>query len=256
MVIKIAHFGSRPLSREILRIMHDNPDVEVAAVVTYDSIDDKWWNSSLRDKAREFGYDLIHESDIIEYDIDYIISTLYFNKLPSSILDHPRKGCINLHQAELPRYRGSNAFSHAIMNARDDNHWEYGTTLHYMNEKLDQGDIIARRFIQIEKNDSALSLYEKVEKESISLFSSLLPKVISGEVENMRTPQTEFDGKRYFYTKDSLQNIKFIPIDRLCNPKLQKENYDIIRSLYFPPHKPAYTEIRGAKIYLTPSFEI
>jgi len=254
MSIRIAHFGSRPLSREILCVMHHNPNVEVAAVVTYESINGKWWNSSLKNKAREFGYDLIQESDIFQYDLDYIISTLYFNKLPSSILDHPRKGCINLHQAELPRYRGSNTFSHAIMNARDDNHWEYGTTLHYMNEQLDEGDIIARRFVDIDEDDSALSLYQKVELKSISLFSSMLPKMISGEVERMRTPQTEFDGKRYFYKKDSLQNCKFIPMDELCNKKIEIRNYDRIRSLYFPPHEPAYTEIQGEKVYLTPSY--
>jgi methionyl-tRNA formyltransferase len=234
--------------------MHHNPDVEVVGVVTYESIEGKWWTSSLREKAREFGYDLVNESDIFQYDLDYIISTLYFKKLPPSVLDHPRKGCINLHQAELPRYRGSNAFSHAIMNARNDDHWEYGTTLHYMNEQLDRGDIIARRFVRIEERDSALSLYQKVKKESITLFNCLLPKVISGEVESMRKSQTEFDGKRYFYDKDSLENCKFIPMSELCDPNLEIEIYDKIRALYFPPHTPAYTEIYDEKVYLTPSY--
>ncbi|SMO53915.1 formyltransferase family protein [Halorubrum cibi] len=249
-MISVALLGSRPLSRACLELLHGEEAISVEAVVTYPEDHEGWWDGSLRSTAEGYGYPVVEESDLFEYDLDYLISVLYYDILGEDVLEHPRYGGLNLHQAELPRYGGSNTFSHAIMNARDDDYWKYGTTLHFMSEAVDEGDIVARNFVDITEEDTAKSLYEKTERASIELFEEQLPNVVSGEVRSMRTPQSEFDGKTYFYNKTSLDGEKEIPLERLTGEG-SVETYDKIRALDFPPFEPAHTEIAGRKVYLT-----
>ena len=249
-MVSVALLGSRPLSRACLELLHKEKEVSVKAVVTYPEGHEGWWDGSLRSKAKEYGYPVVEEAELFEYDLDYLISVLYYNILDGDLLNHPQYGGLNLHQAELPRYRGSNTFSHAIMNARDDDYWQYGTTLHFMSEEVDEGDIIARNFVEITEEDTSKSLYKKAEQASIDLFEEQLPNIVTGEVESIRTPQSEFDGETYFYNKTSLDEEKEIPLERLTGGK-STEVYDKIRALDFPPFEPAYTQIAGKKVYLT-----
>jgi methionyl-tRNA formyltransferase len=190
---------------------------------------------------------------VTEYPVDWLLSVYYPNILGSELLAHPDKGALNLHQAELPRYRGSNVFTHAIMNAREDGHWKQGTTLHFMVEDVDAGPIVDRRLVDITEDDTAWTLYKKTREASVDLFESTLPALVSGEVHDLASPQSEFDGERYFYRKDSLDGLKEIPAAKLGtdDPDEQLALYDRIRALEFPPHEPAYTWFGEEKVHLT-----
>jgi methionyl-tRNA formyltransferase len=253
-VIDIAFLGSHRLGVECLRRLDDHPDVSIDVVVTYPPNEDNWWNVSVYDVATSLGHDTLEideEDQLLDRDVDWILSVYYPNILDAKLLEHPTEGALNLHQAELPRYRGSNVFSHSIMNARDDDHWKHGTTLHFMAPQVDAGDIVARRFAEIRADDTARSLYERVRDESVTLFEEHLPNIVDGTVHEMRTPQEEYEGERYYYSKDSLTDLKEIPADLLSDDTAQTELYDHIRALDFPPHKPAWTRVDGEKIYLT-----
>lgn len=252
----VAFFGSHPLGEQCLEILYNHDDVTVSVVVTYPADSDTWWDGSVHDLAADLGYPVLtlaNEESVIEYPVDYLLSVYYPNILGSEILTHPRKAAINLHQAELPRYRGSNVFSHSIMNARTDDYWRHGTTMHIMAETVDAGDILARNFVDITEIDTAQSLYEKTREASIALFEETVPALISGDVATMRTPQEEFDGPRYFYSKDSLDGKKEIPLGMVSDPDRELEVYDRIRALDFPPFEPAYTYLGDRKVYLTKS---
>lgn len=250
-MVSVVLLGSRPLSKHCLDILHQTEDIIIKAVVTYPNSHEGWWDGSLYERATSLDIPIIDESDIIEYDVDYLISILYYNILDGKLLNHANIGGLNLHQAELPRYRGSNTFSHAIMNARKDNYWKYGTTFHFMTEKVDAGDIIARKFVDISEEDTARSLYEKTERASIKLFREMVPHIITGNVVEMKTPQDELGEKRYHYKKDSLKSKKEISLNQFCDPDRSVDIYDKIRALDFPPFEPAYTRIGGHKIHLT-----
>ncbi|WP_336338732.1 methionyl-tRNA formyltransferase [Haloarcula brevis] len=226
----------------------------MALVVTYPEGHDGWWDGSVRTRAETYGYPvypLAEERRILDYQVDYLLSVYYPNILDAELLDHPDQEAINLHQAELPRYRGSNVFTHAILNARDDDYWQYGTTMHVMAEEVDAGDVIDRRFVEIREDDTARSLYERTREASIDLFEATLPDLVAHEIQDRRTPQSVFDGPRYFYTKDSLEGRKEIDPERLADPEAATAVYDLIRALDFPPHKPAYTVLKGRTVFLT-----
>ncbi|MFD1644082.1 methionyl-tRNA formyltransferase [Haloarchaeobius litoreus] len=252
-MIDVAFFGSHPLGEACLERLHAHEAVSVPVVVTYPEDEEHWWDGSVNRLAHDLGHDVLpiaEERDVLDYEFDYLLSVYYPNILGPELLEHPDEAAINLHQAELPRYRGSNVFSHSILNAREDDHWKHGTTMHFMAEQVDAGDIIARRFAEITETDTSRTLYEKVRERSIELFEEMLPKLVSGEVLEMGTPQSEYDGERYFYAKDSLDGAKEIPLDELVDGD-ENAIYDRIRALDFPPFEPAHTRLDGEKVYLT-----
>jgi methionyl-tRNA formyltransferase len=253
-MVDVAFMGSHPLGRTCLERLHDHPEVSVSVVVTYPPGYDSWWDGSVRRLAEGYDYptlSLADERDLLDYPVEYLLCVYYPNILDAELLDHPTEGAINLHQAELPRYRGSNVFSHSIMNAREDDHWRHGTTMHFMIEEVDAGDIISRAFVDITEEDTSRTLYEKTVSASVDLFEETLPSIVSGEVQEMATPQAEFDGERYFYYKNSLDGMKEVPPDWLVDADRRLETYDRIRALDFPPFEPAYTELGDRRIYLT-----
>lgn len=250
--ITVAFFGSHPLGERCLELLTDHDDVSVELVVTYPPEADNWWDGDLYSTALNLGHDafpIAEERSVLEYDVDYLVSVYYPNIFGPELLDHPNEAPVNLHQAELPRYQGSNVFSHSILNAREDDHWRHGTTLHVMAEQVDAGDVIDRRFATIEETDTARSLYETVCERSVELFRDNLPVLVDRRVDEVRTPQSEFEGERYFYRKSSLDGTKEIPLSEVAEGG--PEVYDRIRALDFPPHEPAYTRVEGEKVYLT-----
>jgi len=253
---RVTFLGSHPLGERCLERLTDHPDVEIPLVVTYARDADNWWDGSVHDLALELGHDVatIEEEDrVLERETDYLLSVYYPNIVGPELLSHPDIAPINLHQAELPRYRGSNVFSHAIMNARPDDHWKYGTTMHVMAEEVDAGDVVDREFVQITERDTARTLYERVREASIELFERQLPRLVDQSMPEDATPQSEFDGERYFYTKESLDGEKEISREELLaeDEETQLAVFDKIRALDFPPFEPAYTEIAGHRIRLT-----
>jgi len=252
----VAFMGSHPLGERCLDELTGNDAFDVRLVVTYGPGEDTWWDGCLYNHAEQLGHPVVprsSEREVLDYEVDYIISVYYPSILDAELLDHPNVAPLNLHQAELPRYRGNNVFSHAIMNARDDDHWRYGTTLHVMAPEVDAGDIVARRFVPIEESDTARTLYDRVSDASVELFREQLTTLRDGAVHRVATPQSAYNGERYFYTEESLDGEKEIPAERLAadDEATQLAVYDKIRALDFPPLEPAYTELAGRRLYLT-----
>ena len=69
---------------------------------------------------------------------DVIVVAAYGQILPASILQIPKLACLNIHGSILPKYRGAAPIHYAVM-AGDK---ETGVTLMYMNEKMDEGDVL------------------------------------------------------------------------------------------------------------------
>ena len=67
-------------------------------------------------------------------------------------------GCINVHGSLLPKYRGKNIGFWVLLNQEK----ETGVTVHYMNEKIDAGEIILQKKIKIHSQETIHSLYKKI----------------------------------------------------------------------------------------------
>jgi len=120
-------------------------------------------------------------------DADVFIVASYGNILPKELLDLPKFGSINLHASLLPKYRGASPVQSAILSG--DN--ETGVTLMLMNEKMDEGDIINQKKISIGKNDTAVSLMEKLGTLGENLILESLPKWINGKINAQKQNSSE-----------------------------------------------------------------
>lgn len=111
---------------------------------------------------------------------DIICVVAYGKILPKEILEIPKFGCINLHGSILPKYRGAAPIQWAILNGDKTT----GVTTIYMNEKMDEGDIILKEEIEIKEYETTGELWNRLS----SIGAELLLKTIN-EIEKGTAPR-------------------------------------------------------------------
>ena len=89
---------------------------------------------------------------------DFLFSCYYRHMLKQPVLDLPRLGALNLHGSLLPRYRGRCPVNWVLVHGET----ETGVTLHYMEAKADQGDIVAQKRVPITPEDTAVTLFARM----------------------------------------------------------------------------------------------
>lgn len=98
------------------------------------------------------------QAQLIDLNADVIVVAAYGLILPAAVLSIPRYGCLNIHGSVLPRWRGAAPIQRAIL-AGDK---ETGITIMQMDVGLDTGAMLLIERIPIEKNDTTLSLHDKL----------------------------------------------------------------------------------------------
>ena len=155
--------------------------------------------------------------EIRQINPDLIVTCAYGQIVPKEILEIPRLGCINVHASLLPKLRGGAPIHRAIMNGYS----KTGITIMYMNEKMDDGDIISQSEIDIEEIDTASSLHDKLSILGADLLIETLPSIIDGT--NSRTKQNREEVTYAFTIKREDERINF--------SKTKREIYNHIRGL-------------------------
>lgn len=115
---------------------------------------------------------------ILDYKPDLIITCAYGQFLPKELLDAPQYKSVNIHGSLLPKYRGGSPIQRAIINGNN----KTGITLMYMNEKMDEGDILSQESLDIDINDTNSSLFDKLSDLGLKMILDLLPKLFEGKV--------------------------------------------------------------------------
>ena len=87
-----------------------------------------------------------------------ILSKKFIKKFPGKIL--------NIHPSLLPKYKGLNTHRRAIKNKET----VTGCTVHYVNENLDDGEIILQKEVRIDNSDTEQTLADKVLKEEHLIY--------------------------------------------------------------------------------------
>ena len=94
--------------------------------------------------------------ELLKIECDFIVVAAYGQILPRAILDHAP--CINLHASILPKYRGASPIQKALLHGDK----ETGVTAMKMDIGLDTGDILKISKIDIDDDEMADSLFEKL----------------------------------------------------------------------------------------------
>lgn len=158
-----------------------------------------------------------HIEEITSLEPDLIVTCAYGQILPKEILDCPRLGCINVHASLLPKLRGGAPIHRAIMNG----YKRTGITIMYMGIGMDDGDIITQEAIDIDINDTAETLHDKLSILGKDLLLKTLPSIIDGTCE--RTKQDSSLVTYGFNIKREDERIDF--------SKTKREIYNKVRGL-------------------------
>jgi methionyl-tRNA formyltransferase len=118
---------------------------------------------------------------------DLIVVVAYGQILPRHVLEIPRLGCLNVHTSLLPRWRGAAPIQYAIL-AGDR---ETGVTTMYMNEKMDEGDIILQRSVTIGDGDTAATLHDRLALVGADLAVETVQLLADGRAPRIRQDETQ-----------------------------------------------------------------
>ena len=194
---------------------------------------------ALQNKIEVFQPQSIREEyqHILDKEPDIIITAAYGQIIPSSILDYPKYGCINVHGSLLPKLRGGAPIHHAIINGDK----EAGVTIMYMDKKMDAGDMISQRSTKIEENTTLDMLYNEISLLGRDLLIETLPSIIDGT--NSRVKQNEEEVTFGFNITKEEEKINF---DNSCT-----SIHNQIRGLSSVPGAYAIINGKRMKVYLS-----
>ena len=119
---------------------------------------------------------------ILEVNPDIIITCAYGQIIPKILLDLPKYKCVNVHASLLPKYRGGAPIHASIINGDS----ETGITIMYMDEGMDDGNVIKQESIKILDSDNINTLSEKLSILGAKLLIETLPSIINGSCPNIK----------------------------------------------------------------------
>ena len=134
---------------------------------------------------------------------DLIIVVAYGIILPTSFINIPKYGCINIHVSLLPRWRGAAPIEHALL--AGDN--KTGISIINITSKLDAGDILMQESFLIDQNmysdDLALNLTNIGKKAMIKT----LPLIFENNIIGKKQDENKVTFANKFLSKDRKINF-------------------------------------------------
>lgn len=97
--------------------------------------------------------------------------------LKREVLSIPKFYAINLHGSLLPKYKGAAPTNWAIINGDKSS----GVTIIRMNEKMDEGDIILKREVGVDSDDTNITLSEKLSELGAKALLEVIGSIESGK---------------------------------------------------------------------------
>ncbi len=167
--IAIFASGSGSNARKILEYFEDREDVKVAIVITNRK------TAGVLKHAREFDVptlridkEYFHNNEciikVLEAEkIDLIVLAGFLWLVPAYLVTAYPNRILNIHPALLPKYGGKGMYGHhvhAAVKANEES--ESGMTIHYVNEKFDDGGHIFQAKCELATEDSADDIAAKV----------------------------------------------------------------------------------------------
>lgn len=215
-------------------------DCEIYDIARFHNIDvrDTYKRESSMDQLRK----VITESEnprIIAIQFPWII--------PQEILSIKEARFLNLHMADISKYRGWYGFSHAILNEDTSYCWN----LHIMTSEIDRGAVIRSGVVEISPHETALSLYQKTSESVERDFDGIF---MDWTLNSKMSIQSESEGPTQppqIYDRTSLDSYRLVS-GEMDSDVLER----ISRALFFPPHPSPRIRQHGQLVPFLPDVKI
>ena len=127
--------------------------------------------------------EFIEELRSLKADLQIVVA---FRMLPEIVWNMPSKGTINLHASLLPQYRGAAPINWAIINGEK----ESGVSTFFLKQEIDTGDILFSERVEIDEQDTAGDLHDKLMNIGADLLVKTVKAIESGEYKEIPQDKT------------------------------------------------------------------
>jgi len=171
--------------QRIAEYFENNPEIEVSLVLTNNpkaGVLKRGEKLGLASKI--FSKDDFYRSDKIinllnDINPDLIVLAGFLWLIPDNLIKSYPNKIINIHPALLPKYGGKGMYGHhvheAVINNREP---ESGITIHYVNEKYDDGQIIFQSSFELTEEDTPATLAEKIHLQEYEHFPKVIERLL------------------------------------------------------------------------------
>lgn len=138
-----------------------------------------------------------------------------FRMLPKIVWEIPQFGTINLHASLLPQLRGAAPIHWAIIRGLQST----GVSTFFINEKIDYGNIIEQREVEIGDTENTGNLYQRLKEIGSQLILTTLKQIISGKLKTqkqieskklLKAPKLVKENTRINWNQSGLEIFNFI----------------------------------------------
>lgn len=163
-----------------------------------------------------------------------------FRMMPRVLFEMPKMGTFNLHASLLPDYRGAAPINYAVINGEE----KTGATTFFINEKIDEGNILLQEELEILPDENAGSLHDRLMVMGSQLVVKTLDGLAENSIEEKPQPEVEHPKNAYKIFKETT---------KIDWTKSSKEVHQFI--LGMSPYPAAFTtlkigeEEKGLKIF-------
>ena len=187
--MKIICFGTPSFTSEIIKNIERCNDI--VCIVTTEDTQKGRGKKILPSEVKKTAFELdipilqpnkLDDKEFIEklkeYNADLFL-VIAFRKLPKVVWELPKKGTINLHTSLLPEYRGAAPINWVLINGEN----KTGVTTFFINEKIDQGDIILQKKINLDQNITAGQLHNLMIHDGIEIVNKTINLIDENDVQ-------------------------------------------------------------------------
>lgn len=238
--LKVVFFGTPEFAKTCLEAIHQSVHEVVGVVTVADKASgrgQKVNQSAVKMFAAEkqipvFQPEKLRNEEFLE-EIQKLNADVFvvvaFRMMPKILFEMPVLGTFNLHASLLPDYRGAAPINYAIINGEK----KTGATTFFINEKIDEGNILLQEAIEIMPTENAGSLHDRL----MQMGAKLVVKTLDGLAENsiQEMPQPAVDEPKNAF--------KIFKEDTRINWKQNSEKvYNFIRGM--SPYPCAFTSLK------------
>ena len=245
--MKIAIIGrSEYLYESALRLLEKGYEIPLI-ITAKEAPEYKYSSKDFESLAKQCGARFIHtarinSAEVIEeikslgY-IDIAVSINYSGIIQKSVIDLFHHGILNAHGGDLPRYRGNACMAWALINSET----KVGLCVHKMiADELDSGDIITRKYLDIDCDTRVGEIFEWMRGE--------IPGLMLNAVGLLQTNPSYVLEKQSKKAKDALRTYPRHPQDGRI--QWASTNEDVVRlvNASSEPFQGAFCYLEGRKL--------
>ena len=169
------------LRAEPVVVISNNPDAGALIIAKNKKIPNYHLSSKTHPDPKQL--DKTITETLNNYQADLIVLAGYMKQVGPVLLKEYKNRVINIHPSLLPRHGGKEMYGMNVHRAViDAGEKETGATVHLVNDKYDEGLILAQRKIDVATTDTAESLAERVLEVEHLLYTEVLQDIVSGKI--------------------------------------------------------------------------